>query len=135
MTNNIDPRWAIKFAEDWIDSWNSHDLERILSHYTDDFEMKSPLILERVVGSQGCLKGKDKVAAYWRPSLSATPPLRFELIDVLAGIDSMTLYYRSIGRRVVAETPLFNQRGKATVGMAQWSASSDQEPSHTRSSL
>ena len=122
----IDPKWATEFAQEWIDSWNSHDLDRILSHYTDDFEMKSPLILERVAGSHGCLKGKDQVAAYWSPSVSATPPLQFELIDVLAGIDSITLYYRSIGRRVVAETLLFDQQGKATKGMAQWSASSDQ---------
>ena len=97
-----------------------------MSHYSDDFEMKSPLILECIAGSQGCLKGKDKVAAYWRPSVSATAPLRFESIDVLAGIDSVTLYYRSVGRRLVAETLLFNEQGKATKGMAQWSASNDQ---------
>ena len=48
----IDPQWATEFAQEWIDSWNSHDLDRILSHLSDDFEMKSPLILERIAGSQ-----------------------------------------------------------------------------------
>lgn len=122
----IDPKWAREFANDWIESWNSHDLKRILSHYTNDFEMKSPLILERIAGSQGCLTGKDKVASYWLPSISADPPLQFELIDVLAGIDSITLYYRSVGRRVVAETLIFNEQGKAVKSMAQWSVSIDQ---------
>ncbi|MDA0733949.1 MAG: nuclear transport factor 2 family protein [Chloroflexi bacterium] len=117
----IDPKWATEFAKEWIDSWNSHDLKRILSHYTDNFEMKSPLILERVADSQGCLIGKDKVSAYWKPSFSVSPPLRFELIDVLTGVDSITLYYRSVNRRIVAETLLFNEQGKATKGMAQWS--------------
>ena len=28
-----------RFAAEWIAAWNSHDLERILAHYTDDFEM------------------------------------------------------------------------------------------------
>ena len=28
----IDRAWANDFAEEWIDTWNSHDLERILSH-------------------------------------------------------------------------------------------------------
>lgn len=39
----IDREWALEFARDWIESWNSHDMDRILSHYTDDFEMSSPL--------------------------------------------------------------------------------------------
>ena len=35
---------AQRFALEWIESWNSHDLERILSHYSDDVEVTSPLI-------------------------------------------------------------------------------------------
>ena len=33
-------------AEEWIASWNSRDLDRILSHYTDDLEFSSIYILE-----------------------------------------------------------------------------------------
>src|SRR3989441_9324770 len=44
----IDRNWAEAFAREWVDAWNAHDLERILSHYTDDFEMASPLIVERM---------------------------------------------------------------------------------------
>ena len=36
---------AERFADDWIAAWNAHDLEKILSHYTDDFEMSSPVIV------------------------------------------------------------------------------------------
>ena len=43
-----DPNWARRFAEEWIAAWNAHDLERILPHYSDDFEMHSPLIVERM---------------------------------------------------------------------------------------
>ncbi len=42
----LENNFAEHFAADWIDSWNSHDLERILSHYTDDFEMASPVIIK-----------------------------------------------------------------------------------------
>jgi ketosteroid isomerase-like protein len=45
----IDKAFADHFAADWIDSWNKHDLDRILSHYIDDFEMSSPVII-KVVG-------------------------------------------------------------------------------------
>ena len=31
--------FARRFAEEWIAAWNAHDLERILAHYTDDFDV------------------------------------------------------------------------------------------------
>lgn len=37
----IDPAFARRFAADWIAAWNRHDLDAILAHYTDDFEMRS----------------------------------------------------------------------------------------------
>jgi hypothetical protein len=44
-----------------------------------------------------------------------------EFADVLVGIESLTLHYRDVGRRVVAETLLINAAGQVTKGMAQWS--------------
>ena len=117
----IDLEWALAFAEDWIESWNSHDINRILSHYADDFEMSSPLIVERLNQPGGKLVGKNAVRDYWLPSLFQEPPLCFELIDVFAGIGEMTIYYRNVGRRVVAETLFINESGKVTRGFSQWS--------------
>ena len=55
-------RW---FAYEWIDAWNAHDLPRILSHYRDDFEMRSPLIVERMGIVEGVLRGKAAIGPYW----------------------------------------------------------------------
>ena len=41
MVNNFD---LAKFTGEWIRSWNSHDLESILYHYSDDVEITSPMI-------------------------------------------------------------------------------------------
>lgn len=117
----IEREWARRFAEDWIESWNSHDMERILSHYSDNFEMISPLILERMGIREGKIKGKDAVREYWLPGLSFQPPLKLELIDVFVGISELTVYYRSIGRRLVVETLFMNAENKVTRGFAQWS--------------
>jgi ketosteroid isomerase-like protein len=117
----IDQQWAQTFASDWIASWNSHDMERILAHYTDDFEMSSPLIVERVGLPEGKLKGKPPIREYWLTSLSMTPPLQFELVDVFVGVEEITIYYNNVGRRLVAETLFINSSGKATRGFAQWS--------------
>ena len=113
--------FARRFAAEWIATWNSHDLDRILAHYTDDFEMCSPLIVERVGEASGCLRGKQKVGAYWKIGLAASPPLRFELIDVFTGVGSLTIYYRSVGRSVATEVLEFDGdchvvRGRAHYG-------------------
>lgn len=40
----IEREFAGWFAAEWIGAWHSRDLERVLSLYTDDFEMISPLM-------------------------------------------------------------------------------------------
>ena len=60
----IDKVFVEDFALDWIDSWNNHDLKRILLHYTDDFEMSSPVIVRIAKEPSGLLKGKETIKAY-----------------------------------------------------------------------
>lgn len=117
----LERSWALQFAQEWIASWNAHDLDRILSHYTEDVEMSSPLIVERLGREDGVLKGKTAVAEYWKPSMSLRPPLRFELKDVLVGINCLTIYYHNVGRKVVAETLTFDNALKVISGASQWS--------------
>jgi ketosteroid isomerase-like protein len=71
----IDQQWAQAFAGDWIASWNAHDMDRFLSHYTDDFEMSSPLIVERLGRPEGKLKSRQAVRDYWQAGLSMLPAL------------------------------------------------------------
>lgn len=68
----IEKAFVDHFAADWIDSWNKHDLGRILSHYADDFEMSSPVIVKVVGEPSGTLKGKEAVGAYWASGLSTS---------------------------------------------------------------
>ena len=116
----ITAAWAQEFALEWIAAWNSHDLERILSHYTDDFEMSSPLIVERMGEPSGKLRGKEQIRPYWQKGLAALPPLRFELIDVFAGVDSIVIYYRSINRKMACETLFFNAQREIIRGVAHY---------------
>ena len=93
MNPVIDRAWANKFAKEWIDAWNSHDLDRILSHYAEDFEMSSPLIIERNINLSGVLRGKTAIREYWAIGLAAVPPIQFELIDVHLGINAIGILY------------------------------------------
>ncbi|MGE0885959.1 MAG: nuclear transport factor 2 family protein [Blastocatellales bacterium] len=108
------------FAADWIDSWNAHDLERILTHYTDDFEMTSPRIVDLGGEASGSLKGKEQVGAYWAKGLSLMPDLHFELISVLTGVSSITLYYKNHRGQFAAEVFHFNAEGKVEKAFAHY---------------
>jgi hypothetical protein len=68
----IEQTWASEFAMEWIESWNSYDLDRILSHYVDDFKMSSPLIIERKKDSNSVLRGKFAIRDYWAIEFAAT---------------------------------------------------------------
>jgi len=110
----IDRNWAEAFAREWVDAWNAHDLERILSHYTDDFEMTSPLIVELMGVASGRLKGKEAIRRYWGQGLAGTPDLRFELTAVMVGVNSVAIVYKSVtAKRTVIERIEFDDHGKA----------------------
>jgi len=120
---------AAAFAHEWIDAWNAGDLERILSHYADDFEMSSPVIRERMGVESGVLKGKDAVRPYWSVGLAAQPPLRFELVDVVVGVDAVAIYYRNLSRgRQVVEHLRFGDDGLVRQAQALYSTADDASP-------
>jgi hypothetical protein len=118
----IDKRFAEQFASDWIDSWNSHDLDRILSHYSDQFEMSSPVIIQVAGEPSGTLKGKNAVGAYWAKALQLIPDLRFELLSILIGVNSITLYYKGARGRLAAEVFHFGPDKKVVRAYAHYAA-------------
>jgi len=86
--------FADHFAAEWIAAWNSHELDRILAHYSDDFTMSSPIIAAMVQEPSGMLQGKAAVSAYWAKALSRIPDLHFELIHTYLGADSVAIHYQ-----------------------------------------
>lgn len=117
----ISKEFAQHFAEDWVESWNTHDLDRVLSHYTEDFEMTSPYIVAVAGEPSGTLKGKDKVGAYWSAALKKFTDLHFDLIDVLYSMNSVTVYYHSVSRgSKVLEFFMFDESGKVCKAIAHY---------------
>lgn len=108
---HITRTFAETFARDWVEAWNAHDLPRVLAHYTDDFEMSSPLITQIAGEPSGKLKGKARVAAYWQAALARRPDLKFELLQVLVGASSVVVNYRTNFGCQSAEVFFFNDRG------------------------
>jgi hypothetical protein len=118
----MDSKFANTFAAEWIAAWNAHDLSRILSHYTDDFEMSSPKIVQIAGEASGRLVGKAAVGAYWAKALVRIPDLHFELLGVMHGVDSVVLYYRRAGGQLAAEVFYFNPEGLVYRACANYQA-------------
>jgi hypothetical protein len=114
----IDAGAAGKLAAEWIAAWNSHDLERILEHYEDDFEMRSPLIVQRRFAETGVLRGKAAIRPYWTAGLAATPPIQFELLGAYGGVNQVVIHYKSVGRRHVVEVLELDDAGRIVRGSA-----------------
>jgi ketosteroid isomerase-like protein len=55
----MDAETAEHFAAEWIDSWNSHDLERILAHWADECTFSSPLVVRVTGDPSGTVRGKQ----------------------------------------------------------------------------
>jgi ketosteroid isomerase-like protein len=113
---------AEAFAHEWIEVWNSHDLDRIMAHYTEDFEMTSPKIVQYIGNPSGTLKGKENVRAYWKIGLERNPNLYFELIHIMVSVDSVTIYYKNHEAKFVAEVIYLNADGKGIKGTAHYTA-------------
>jgi ketosteroid isomerase-like protein len=109
----MDLESANEFSRDWIDAWNKGDLDRVLSHYSDDFQMSSPFIRTVFGEPSGKLAGKRKIRAYWQIMLSRFGTPQMEFLDLFAGPDSLAIHYRNRNCRCV-EVFFFNELGLVT---------------------
>ncbi|MCA0335102.1 MAG: nuclear transport factor 2 family protein [Bacteroidetes bacterium] len=108
------------FANDWIKSWNSHNLDDILSHYSEDIEVTTPMIKLALGLENGMLKGKDLVSDYWKKALIKFPDLFFELYEVTFSVNSVALYYKSIMGKKAIEVMFFDEQGKVNKMFAHY---------------
>jgi hypothetical protein len=100
----VDPGTAGRIARQWLHAWNAHDAAGVVEHFAADVEASSPLIELRRPGSGGRLRGRDEVLGFYEEGLRLLPNLHFEIVDVLRGIDEITIVYRNQARALVAET-------------------------------
>jgi hypothetical protein len=116
----INPDEAQTFAREWVKAWNDHDLEAILAHYADDVVFHSPRI--RVVTGKDVdtLNGKAALRDYWGKALDLARDLYFEVDQVFAGSDALTILYTNHRQQAVAETFVFGADGKVARSVAAY---------------
>ena len=104
----MDQNIATRFARAWVDAWNAHDLDAVLTHFADDAVFSSPVAAQVVPESAGVLRGKGSLRAYWSAALARIPDLHFEVLGVYTGIDTVVLNYRNHAGGLVCEVLRFD---------------------------
>jgi hypothetical protein len=103
----MDAEFAKRFAEEWQAAWNSHDIERILTHYADDVVFQSPYVTHRLQDPAGEVRGKDALRSYWGYGLQQQPDLKFSVDDVRLSVDTLVINYRNQHGHAVSEVLRF----------------------------
>src|SRR5437773_11288390 len=105
------------FAKGWIQEWNQRDLEAVLSHYTEDIEFQSPLVVKLLGETSGTVRGKENLREYFRKALAAFPgDIELELLGVYHGVNSLLVHFQAKGRSAV-EVMELNEEGKVRRAM------------------
>jgi ketosteroid isomerase-like protein len=105
---------ADDYAREWIQAWNSHDVDRVAAHYRDDVEYESPFVARSSPG-QTRFTGGDAVRAYIVSAFERFPDLLFTGPDLVAlGAGSVTIVYGSVEGLTAAETLVMDDSGQVT---------------------
>jgi SnoaL-like domain len=90
------------FANSWVHAWNQRDLDAVLSHYADDVEFQSPLVVKLIGEPTGTVQGKQNLREYFRKALAAFPgDLQIVLLGTYRGVNSRLVHFEVKGRKAI----------------------------------
>lgn len=104
----MDRERAQSFAEEWVTAWNRHDVDSLLEHFAQDAVFTSPVAASIVEGSNGVIRGKGALRAYWNEGVRRIPDLRFEVVGVYVGIDIVVINFRNQAGNMANEVLRFD---------------------------
>lgn len=112
-------------AHDWIEAWNTRDIERVLGHFTEDARFVSPRA-EQLTGS-AIVEGRDALRAYWTAAVPRLGDTRFELVQAVwdASAATIVIVYERVndtGMRSRACELLHLEGDRAASGEAMYGA-------------
>lgn len=91
-------------AQRWITIFNSKELEKLLALYHEEAEHFSPKLKIRHPETDGLIKGKAALRAWWRDAMDRLPSLHYEIVRLTPYEDRVFMEYI---RHVDGEADLF----------------------------
>ena len=116
----IAPIKAQKYAEQWIQAWNDHDLDSIMSFYSDSIHHVTPKLTMLFGASSNLIQDKKELRDYFEAALKRSPQLHFTLQEVFSGVGSIVIVFKSTTGIHVAVTLSIDEDMKITQYMAHY---------------
>src|SRR5262249_2968986 len=104
----MDHQEARRFVDQWVEDWNKHDVEAVLSHFADEGVFTSPGAQRVVPDSGGVVRGKAALREYWNAALPHVPDLHFELVGAYFGVSTIVINYRNQRGDLINEVLVFD---------------------------
>lgn len=82
-----------KVALNWFEAFNAHDLEALLFLYDDEAEHFSPKLKVRHPETNGFIKGKIALRAWWQDAFNRLPTLSYEVLKLTADSEQVFMEY------------------------------------------
>lgn len=82
-----------QIASKWFQTFNEHDLEKLLSLYDDNAQHYSPKLKIRKPETQGLIKGKAALREWWQDAFDRLPSLQYEVIKLTADEEQVFMEY------------------------------------------
>lgn len=80
-------------ATQWMDAFNAHDLEKLLSLYAENAVHFSPKLLDRKPETLGLIKGKAALREWWQDAFLRLPTLSYKPVKFIAEADCIFMEY------------------------------------------
>ena len=106
----------LTYAEQWVQAWNAHDIDAVLSHFHDDVVFTSPVAARVLPETGGVVRGKPALRDYWMRALKTLPDLHFDVVGVYRGESTLVINYRNERGGLVNEVLIFGADGLVREG-------------------
>ncbi|HEX9480743.1 MAG TPA: nuclear transport factor 2 family protein [Solirubrobacteraceae bacterium] len=101
---------ARELAEEWIASWNEHDLETIMSMYAPQVVFHTPTLIDTLGVPDGRIEGTERLREHFARGLARLPGLRFELVQVYTGVRAVAIAYKWADGTPVCEVHEYDEQ-------------------------
>ena len=82
-----------EIAEKWLNAFNEHHLKNLLALYDDNAEHFSPKLKTRKPETNGLIKGKASLSAWWKDAFERLPSLKYIALTITANTDRVFMEY------------------------------------------
>ena len=77
----------------WLEAFNTHDLEKLLSLYHTDAKHYSPKLKIRKPETNGLITGKDELREWWQDAFNKLPSLSYNATTLTASNERVFMEY------------------------------------------